>query len=153
NTFDISHMIFNILITFEQRIDKKHIMVEGLEKLQTIAVDADEDLIHQVIYNLVDNAVKFTEEGGSIRVSVAQEKDRIIAGIRNTGGGIPSEEVGRIFERFYKVDKSRSEDVKGAGLGLYLVKSIVEMHGGQIAARSKQGEYTEFIFWIPKNIK
>ena len=153
HSFDISHMIFNILITFEQRIDKKHIMIEGLENLQNIYVEADEDLIHQVIYNLVDNAVKFTDDGGSICVSVAQESDRIIAGIRNTGEGIPSDEVARIFERFYKVDKSRSEDVKGAGLGLYLTKSIVEMHGGQIAARSKQGEYTEFIFWIPKNVK
>ena len=150
NKFDISQMFFHIFITFEQRIDKKHIMIKGLENLESIYVEADEDMIHQVIYNLVDNAVKFTDEGGSICVSVAWEKDRIIAGIRNTCAGIPSDEVARIFERFYKVDKSRSEDVKGAGLGLYLVKSIVEMHGGQIAARSKQDEYTEFIFWIPK---
>ncbi len=152
NNFDISHMIFNILVTFEQRIDKKHIMVEGLENIQTICVEADEDLIHQVVYNLVDNAVKFTDDGGSICVSVAQENDRVIAGIRNTGDGIPADEVSQIFERFYKVDKSRSEDIKGAGLGLYLVKSIIEMHGGQIAAHSKQGEYTEFIFWLPKKM-
>jgi len=150
NKFDISQMFFHIFITFEQRIDKKHIMIEGLENLQSIFVEADEDMIHQVIYNLVDNAVKFTDDGGSICISVAQENDRIIAGIRNTCEGIPPDEVAKIFERFYKVDKSRSEDVKGAGLGLYLVKSIVEMHGGQIAARSKQSEYTEFIFWIPK---
>lgn len=151
NNFDISNMFFNILLTFEQMIDKKHIVIEGLDKVNSINVEADHDMIYQVIYNLVDNAVKFTDDGGSICVSVAEENDRVIAGIRNTGAGIPSDEVNMIFERFYKVDKSRSEDVKGAGLGLYLTKSIVEMHGGQIAARSKQGEYTEFIFWIPKS--
>lgn len=148
--FDISNMFFNILLTFEQRIDKKHIEIEGLDKLQPIKIQADHDMIYQVVYNLVDNAVKFTDERGSIGISIAQESDRIIAGIRNTGAGIPPDEVNMIFERFYKVDKSRSQDVKGAGLGLYLAKSIVEMHGGQIAARSKLGEYTEFIFWIPK---
>lgn len=150
NKFDISQMFFNIFITFEQHIEKKHIMIEGLSELQSIYVEADEDMIYQVIYNLVDNAVKFTDEGGKICVSVALENDRVIAGIRNTSQGIPSDEVSKIFERFYKVDKSRSGDVKGAGLGLYLTKSIVKMHGGQIAARSKQDEYTEFIFWIPK---
>lgn len=151
NKFDLSQMFFNILLTFEQRIDKKHIVIDGLNKMHSVNIVADQDLIYQVVYNLVDNAVKFTDDGGSIGVYIAEESDRVIVGIRNTGVGIPSDEVNMIFERFYKVDKSRSEDVKGTGLGLYLTKSIVEMHGGQIAVRSKQEEYTEFIFWIPKS--
>lgn len=150
--FDISKMTFNILVTFEQSIEKHNINIEGLDKIKSIFINADEDLIHQVIYNLIDNAVKFTDDGGSIYVSIIEENQKVIAGIRNTGEGIPTDEIGKVFERFYKVDKSRSEDVKGAGLGLYLVKKIIELHGGQIAAHSKEGQYTEFIFWLPKNL-
>lgn len=106
-------------------------------------------MIHQVLYNLIDNAVKFTQEGGQITASVLSDSEKVIVRIRNTGLGVSSEEINRIFERFYKVDKSRSFDVKGAGLGLYIVKSIIEMHGGQITAKSEEGKYTEFIFWLP----
>ena len=101
------------------------------------------------MYNLIDNAVKFTQEGGQITASVLSDSEKVIVRIRNTGLGVSSEEINRIFERFYKVDKSRSFDVKGAGLGLYIVKSIIEMHGGQITAKSEEGKYTEFIFWLP----
>ena len=106
-------------------------------------------MIHQVLYNLIDNAVKFTQEGGQITASVLSDSEKVIVRIRNTGLGVSSEEINRIFERFYKVDKSRSFDVKGAGLGLYIVKSIIEMHGGQITAKSEEGKYTEFVFWLP----
>ena len=106
-------------------------------------------MIHQVLYNLIDNAVKFTQEGGQIAASILSDSEKVIVRIRNTGAGISSEEIGKIFERFYKVDKSRSFDVKGAGLGLYIVRSIIEMHGGQITAKSEEGKYTEFVFWIP----
>lgn len=117
--------------------------------MQSVAVEADPDMIHQVLYNLIDNAVKFTQEGGQITASVLSDSEKVIVRIRNTGLGVSSEEINRIFERFYKVDKSRSFDVKGAGLGLYIVKSIIEMHGGQITAKSEEGKYTEFIFWLP----
>jgi signal transduction histidine kinase len=106
-------------------------------------------MINQVVYNLVDNAVKFTPEGGYIEVSSKADSEKVIVKIRNSGNGIPSEEIDKIFERFYKIDKSRSYDVKGAGMGLYLCKMIVELHGGQIAARSEIGEYAEFIFQLP----
>ncbi len=79
------------------------------------------------------------------------DAEKIIVKIRNSGKGIPSEEIDKIFERFYKIDKSRSFDVKGAGMGLYLCKMIIEMHGGQIVARSEVDEYTEFIFQLPIN--
>ena len=106
-------------------------------------------MINQVVYNLVDNAVKFTPEGGYIEVGTKADVEKVIVKIKNSGKGIPSEEIGKIFERFYKIDKSRSYDVKGAGLGLYLVKTIIELHRGQIFASSIEGEYTEFVFTLP----
>ena len=78
------------------------------------------------------------------------DSEKTIIKIRNSGKGIEPEEADKIFERFYKVDKSRSYDTKGAGMGLYIVKTIVELHSGKIKASSVPGEYTEFIFWIPK---
>lgn len=149
-TFDVSADVFNVLLSFEQIIDKKNIEVTELDKLKSISITADEDMLHQVIYNLVDNAVKFTENG-KISVSVDTDNTNTTIRIRNTGAGISSEEQAKIFERFYKVDKSRSYDVKGAGLGLYICKTIVEMHGGVIGCDSKEGEYTEFWFTLPNN--
>lgn len=147
--FDISEMIFRTLLSFEQIIDSKHIDIRGLDSFESNTLTADKDMINQVVYNLVDNAVKFTPEGGYIEVSSKSDAEKVIVKIRNSGRGIPSDEIDKIFERFYKIDKSRSYDIKGAGMGLYIVKTIIELHGGQIAARSEEGQYTEFIFQIP----
>ena len=147
--YDISRQLFQIMLNFERVLSDKKVEVSGLDKMDSVFVEADKDLIHQVIYNLVDNAVKFTPEHGCISVSAAADNTRVIIAIRNSGEGIPQEELGRVFERFYKVDKSRSIDAKGAGLGLYIVRSIVELHGGQIAVKSEMGKYTEFAFWLP----
>lgn len=149
--FDVCPAIINIMLTFEQVIEKKNISVEGLENIGSVKIHADPDMIHQVIYNLVDNAVKFTNENGTISV-FAGENDRgqIYVSIKNTGDGVSQEEIGKIFERFYKIDKSRSYDVKSAGLGLYLCKTIVEMHGGKIFADSVKGEFTRFTFILNK---
>lgn len=148
--FDLSQLLFQILLQFEQSIDHKSIEIEGLDTMQSVMVEADSDMIHQVVYNLLDNAVKFTNQGGKITFSVIADEERVMVRIRNTGDGISSEEMSKIFERFYKVDKSRSIDVKGAGLGLYIVRSFIELHGGQITVQSKEGQYAEFVFWLPK---
>lgn len=147
--YDISKQIFDTLLNFEKSIDEKRIEIEGFEDMGEVTINADKDLIQQVIYNLIDNAVKFTPEGGYIRVFAHRNEDSTVVSIRNSGQGISQEEISRIFERFYKVDKSRSYDVKGVGLGLYIVKTIINMHDGGISANSKQGEYTEFSFEIP----
>lgn len=147
--FDISEMIFQTLLGFEQMIENKNIEIRGLDSMESNKLFADKDMINQVVYNLIDNAVKFTPEGGYIEVSSKFDIEKVIVKIRNSGKGIPSEEIDKIFERFYKTDKSRSYDVKGAGLGLYIVKTVIELHGGQIVADSVEGEYTEFIFNIP----
>ncbi len=150
--FDLSQLVINCMLTFEQEIEKKNIEIVGFENLVPTYVNADRDMIYQVVYNLVDNAVKFTNEDGKISVFAGEGKgDKIYFGIENTGEGISTEEMARIFERFYKVDKSRSYDVKSAGLGLYLCKTIVEMHGGKIFVESEQGKFTRFTFLIDKN--
>lgn len=148
--YNISDQIIHILLTFEQKIEKKSIEIKGLDNLKLMYVHADTDMIYQVIYNLFDNAVKFTNEYGYIRIIVEDIGDMLEVTIKNSGEGIKSEELSRIFERFYKVDKSRSLDAKGTGLGLYIVKMIVEMHGGRIYARSDRSDEAEFIFTLPK---
>jgi signal transduction histidine kinase len=137
--------------SFEQVIENKHIEIKGLDTMHPNPIIADKDMINQVIYNLVDNAVKFTPDAGYIEVSSKADAEKIILKIKNSGKGIAAEEIEKIFERFYKVDKSRSYDVKGAGMGLYIIKTIVELHGGHISARSEYGEYAEFIVQLPLN--
>lgn len=147
--YDVGKQIFDTLLSFEKQINDKNISVEGFEDMGSVTINADKDLIQQVIYNLVDNAVKFTPENGVISISAKNEEEKTVVSIKNTGAGVSDEEISRIFERFYKVDKSRSYDVKGVGLGLYIVKTIVNMHNGEITARSENGKYIEFCFEIP----
>ena len=147
--YDVSAQIFQTLLLFEKKINEKNIEIEGLEEMGSVNIRADQDLIQQVIYNLLDNAVKFTPENGKIIVFAKRVDSVTWVRIRNIGRGISENEISRIFERFYKVDKSRSYDVKGVGLGLYIVKTIINMHDGEITATSVPGEYTEFAFEIP----
>ncbi len=147
--FDITSTLFNIFFSFEQQLNDRNINVLGLDELEPIEVYGDADMIHQAIYNLVENASKFTNEGGDISVKAKTTKDELEIAITNTGDGIPPEQIGFIFERFYKTDESRSYDKKGLGLGLYLVRSILRQHGGDITAESKVGEYTTFRFTLP----
>ena len=147
--YDISKQVFETLLSFERRIDEKNISIEGFEDMTPVVAYADRDLVQQVIYNLFDNAVKFTPENGTITVFVNDTENETCVTIRNTGVSVSNDEISRIFERFYKVDKSRSFDVKGVGLGLYIVKTIINMHDGEISACSKEDEYTEFSFRLP----
>jgi signal transduction histidine kinase len=157
--FDISELLFNTALSFERLMAEKKIELVGLEDLQPCKLRGDQDLLHQVFYNLIDNAVKFTPPGGriefyvqshnAVRAGHSRREAIFCFGLRNTGVGVASEELERIFERFYKTDKSRSYDVRGAGLGLSLVKTIVEMHGGSVKAASDGENYTEFAVLLP----
>lgn len=147
---DLKNLLFTALLNFEKPIEAANIEVVGFEDMDAVKVIADEKMLYQVVYNLYDNAVKFTNEGGTIYVETIVESDKVTVTIANTGEGVKDEELLHIFERFYKVDKSRSEHVKGVGLGLNLAKNIVELHGGEISAASTPGELTSFSFWIPK---
>ena len=101
----------------------------------------DEDLLHQVVYNLVENAVKFTNTEGYISFNVSDSIDRIVVTIENSGSGIQSDELPLVFEKFYKTDKSRSQDKNGMGLGLYLVRTIIKLHGGDISVPEAEVQY------------
>ena len=146
--FDINDVVLKTIFTFEQTLEAKNIDVRGLDTGK-IMVEADKDLVHQVIYNLVENAVKFVNQDGYIEVIYNAQKDRTYIGIKNSGMGIPKEEIPKVFDRFYKTDKSRGLDKKGVGLGLYIVRSIVNLHKGEIIVRSVEGEYCEFMFSVP----
>lgn len=149
--FDISNTIFVALLSFESKIDEKKIEIRGLEDSQPIFVDSDPDMIHQVLYNLLENAVKFTNVNGYIEIHAVEETERVTVSIRNSGPGISPDDVKMIFDRFYKTDKSRSQDKNGMGLGLYIVKTMVQLHGGEIHVESVENEYTLFEFWIPNH--
>lgn len=148
--FDLTQTVFSTLITFEKPIEEKHLEIRGLETAESLYVDGDPDMIHQVVYNLIENAVKFTNEGGYIEICIFDAPTHSGVRIRNSGTGIAPEEIGMIFDRFYKTDKSRSQDKNGMGLGLYIVRTIIRLHGGEITASSEPEEYTQFEFWLPK---
>lgn len=151
--FDLSQSIFRTLLNLENKINSKSIEIIGLDTMQSLIVSADEDMLMQVIYNLVDNAVKFTPDKGYISFKTFTDGEKAFVSIQNSGSGIAEEELDKIFERFYKLDKSRSYDVKGTGLGLYIVKNIITLHGGEIKASSDNESYTDFSFWIPLSQK
>lgn len=147
--FSVRDIFIKTVIGFEKYIENKKIDIIGLDSMPNVLVHADETLINQIIYNLIDNAVKFTPEGGTITLSLREDKKETVFSVRNTGKGISQEECGLIFDRFYKVDKSRGLDAKSFGMGLYIVRSIIEMHGGTIKVNSEEGKYAEFVINIP----
>ena len=145
--FDFSEMTTQIILSFEQKIEARHIEVD-CELTERLLVMGDRDHVFRAVYNLVDNAVKFTEDGGRLTLRAHPEETFCAFSITNTGTGISAEDLPHIFDRFYKADRSRSMDKTGAGLGLYIVKNIINLHGGEISVRSDGGE-TEFEFTLP----
>ncbi len=149
--FNLRELVLNVVIAQEQRIDKKQLNIVGLDALPDITVNADKDLLHRVVYNLVDNAVKFTDEGGKIDFKINYDSKNVTFRIENTGKGIPESELPYVFDRFYKVDKSRSANKESTGLGLYIVKTIIKNHGGVISVSSVENKFTAFEFTLPIN--
>ncbi len=150
-SFDLMQSACDALLSFEKRIEEKNVNITGLSECSRTMVTADYDLIGQVVYNLLDNAVKFVNDGGEIAVNIYREQGRVYCAVRNSGAGLAPEEMPRVFERFYKTDRSRSLDKTGVGLGLFIVKTVINLHHGEIYVRSVQGEYCEFVFWLPED--
>lgn len=148
--YNIWDTIAAIAFAFESRIEEAEIILKDF-KPQKVMVNADSDIIHQVVYNIFDNALKFTPKGGYIAFSVTEDKSfgMVTVKIRNSGQGISKEALPYIFERFYKEDTSRSVHTRGAGIGLYIAKTLIQRSGGEIWVESEEGEYTEFIFTVP----
>ncbi len=148
---DITEIVCRIIISFSLQIENKGISITGMEDTPDIDVCGDHDLLYQAIYNLFDNAMKFTPDNGIININVKQDGSNAIICIENSGEGIRPEDIPLVFDRFYKADKSRSKDKTGFGLGLYIVKSIVEIHNGSVNVESEYGKSTTFSITLPNN--
>ena len=149
--FDIAEMARQILISFENRIEQKHLNVEFDCAEDRLMAYADRDAIYQVLYNICDNAVKFSKEGGVYRISLLPKDKKIFVSVYNEGIGISPQELPMIFDRFYKSDKSRGLDKKGVGLGMYITKTIIDAHGQEIWVKSEYGSYCEFTFTLQQS--
>ena len=142
NHFDICESMRRVLISMEKKINDRHLDVDADIPEEPILVLGDNDMITQVIYNLLENAAKFAREGSTLYLGVASIDGKARVTVRNVGDTIPAEELPLLFERFHKSDKSRSEDKDGVGLGLYIVKTILEQHKEKINVTSENGVTT-----------
>ncbi len=146
--FDLSECCSRTLLSFEQKINAKHINVDVDMPEHPVFTNANQDYIVQVVYNLLDNAVKFCPEDGTLCLQIRLGTNKSYISISNDGKTIPPEELPLVFDRFHKIDKSRSQNREGWGLGLYIVKTIVCSHGENISVSSQNG-VTEFTFTMP----
>ncbi|GEO25321.1 two-component sensor histidine kinase [Alicyclobacillus acidoterrestris] len=147
-SFRLDRQIRDVVLTLEPLWLKKGIEIEL--SLKTTNVFADKDLLNQVWMNLLTNAIKFTERGGAIFISLGPEEGWTAVYVRDTGMGIRAEEQQRVFERFYKADKARQRTESGSGLGLTIVKKIIDLHQGEIRVESQYGSGTTFIVRLPR---
>ena len=144
--FDINDTVRKVAETFEGTCRKKSISIELVLTGDELYVHADKGRIEQIIYNLTDNAVKFSNHDSVIKIETAEKKNKIYVSVKDNGIGIPPEDISMIFNRFYKSDSSRGKDKKGTGLGLSIVKEILTAHSENINVISTPGEGSEFIF-------
>ena len=142
NHFDVCESMRRVLISMEKKINDRHLDVDADIPEEPILVLGDTDMITQVIYNLLENAAKFAREGSTLYLGVTTLDGKARVTVRNLGDTIPAEELPLLFERFHKSDKSRSEDKDGVGLGLYIVKTILEQHREHINVTSENGVTT-----------
>ena len=146
--FDMEEAIGEVLITFEQKINSKNLDVLVDLPEHPVFTRADRDAVTQVVYNLLDNAVKFCHQGGELGLRLRIGGSKIYVTISNEGNTIPPEELPLVFDRFHKIDKARNRSQEGWGLGLYIVKTLVCSHGENISVASREGK-TEFTFTMP----
>jgi len=142
STFRLDKQIENAVLMLEPQWAPKGLSLSVA--LEPVTITADEELLQQVWINLIHNALKFTPENGAIEIELTESDGSALCRIKDNGVGIPAESLPHIFERFYRVDKARGRSIGGNGLGLSLVKKIVELHGGSICAESEPGKGTSF---------
>lgn len=146
--FDAAELVKKITLNFEKEMLDKNISISITE--EPVEINADKDKISQVIINLLSNAIKYSKAGGSIEIKTSVEAGEAVIKVKDTGIGIDKEHLPNIFERFYRIDSSRSRLTGGSGIGLTITKAIVEAHGGTIEAHSQAGEGSEFIVRLPQ---
>lgn len=149
--FDINQIIRRTAATFEVICRQKTIAIEVILTGDKMYVRADMDKIQQVLYNLLDNAIKFSHHNSVIKIETSEKKNKLFVSVKDTGIGIPKEDLKLIWDRFYKSDLSRGKDKKGTGLGLSIVKEIINAHGEHINVISTEGVGSEFIFSLPQS--
>ena len=145
--FDVSEVLLRVLVSLEGKINNRGLDVETQLPEGSVMVWGDPDAITQVCYNLLDNAIKFSDPGSALGLMIQVKGEKAYVSVRNRGETIPPEELRRIFDRFHKTDRSRSEDREGVGLGLYIVKTILNSHREDIAVTSLEG-VTTFTFTL-----
>lgn len=148
--FDIHETIKNVAASFEGTCTQKRISIELLLAGKHLEVYADQRKIQQVLYNLLDNAIKFSDDDSIITIETTERSGKVFTSVKDYGIGIPRSALGKIWERFYKTDISRGKDKKGTGLGLAIVKEAIQAHGENINVISTEGVGTEFVFSLPK---
>jgi signal transduction histidine kinase len=149
--FDINRTIRNVAASFEGTCRQKMIAIELVLTGDEMYVVADMDKIQQVLYNLLDNAIKFSHHNSIIKMETTEKRNKIFISVKDSGIGIPKDDLKLIWDRFYKSDLSRGKDKKGTGLGLSITKEIIQAHGEHINVISTEGVGTEFIFSLPKS--
>ena len=149
--FDINQVIRSTAASFEGTCRKKTIAIELVLTGNVMYVNADEGKIQQVLYNLLDNAIKFSNHNSVIKIETSEKNSKLFVSVKDTGIGIPKEDLKLIWDRFYKSDLSRGKDKKGTGLGLSIVKEIINAHNEHINVISTPGEGSEFIFSLPES--
>lgn len=147
--FDINNMIRTSILTFEGKCYEKNISFDLVLTGKELFVTGDMTKIQQILYNLIDNATKFSHHNSSIKIETNIKNEKVFISVKDTGIGIPADSLNKIWERFYKTDSSRGKDKKGTGLGLAIVKEIVQAHNEHINVISTEGVGTEFIFTLP----
>ena len=148
--FDITDVIRSTMNTFEGTCEKKWIKMNLNCSADDTEVAADKAKIQQVVYNLIDNAIKFSNENSRIDITITEKKDKIFVSVKDYGIGIKKDNQGHVFDRFYKSDTSRGKDKQGTGLGLSITKEIIKAHGEEISLVSTEGVGTEFVFSLTK---
>lgn len=151
--FDINTMIRTTILTFEGKCTEKGVTFDLVLTGSELFVRGDMTKIQQVIYNLIDNAVKFSNNDSSIKIETSIRNEKVFVSVKDSGIGIPKDSIPKIWERFYKSDLSRGKDKRGTGLGLSIVKEIIQAHGENINVISTEGVGTEFIFTLPLSKK
>ena len=149
--FDLKKLIDEVALGFGYALDSKHHSLSVDPQGDDFRVKADRDKIEQVIVNLIDNAIKYTNEAGKISILLNEQQDDITIIVMDNGIGIPQEDIDRVFERFYRVDKARSRELGGTGLGLGIAKHIILAHKGQISIESEIKKGTKVLVRLPKS--
>ena len=149
-SFDINQVIKSTAASFEGTCTTRQILLELVLSGKELYARADVEQIQQVLYNLLSNAIKFSPDHSTITIETTEKNDKIFVSVKDHGIGIPKSSINKIWERFYKIDRSRGKDQKGTGLGLAIVKEIISAHGQHINVISTEGVGTEFIFTLEK---